>query len=43
MFSNSGKKEISAAMTILGVRSKPNQTTMIGASASLGIACEATM
>ncbi len=37
-----GKKAISAAMTILGVRPKPNQIRNSGANATLGSTCAVT-
>ena len=38
-----GKKAISAPITILGIRPKPNQTMNSGPSATLGTACVATI
>ncbi len=43
MFSISGKKQISAVITMVGVRPKPNQTMKSGPSASFGTTWLATM
>jgi NADH:ubiquinone oxidoreductase subunit B-like Fe-S oxidoreductase len=38
VFSSSGKKQMSAVMTTFGAMPKPSYTTMMGASASFGMA-----
>ncbi len=43
VLTSSGKKATSAAVTTFDVRPSPNQTMMIGASATLGMAWNMTM